>query len=224
MTDSERATAASTGPATKRGTRRLRQLPKIAVSTLALAASASVAHNGVPDWEATLFEWLHDVPRAVDHVLWLPMQAGSAWAPPVVALIAWRLTRSWRPTLGELVTGWGGWWMAKLVKNEIERGRPSAELPEQMVRSSAITEGLGFVSGHATVAFACAATLSPYLSSRWRVFGYGLATTVGVSRVVVGAHLPMDLVGGAALGLTLAYVWHLAVGIDSSAAAKAAEA
>jgi len=177
----------------------------------------------VPSWEVTLFEWIHHVPRFVDYVVWLPMQAGSAWAPPVVALVAWRLTRSWRPTVGALVTGWGGWWLAKMVKNAIERGRPSAELPEGVVRSTAITDGLGFVSGHATVAFACAATLSPYLDRKWRAIAFGVATTVALTRVSVGAHLPMDVVGGAALGLSLAYAWHLAVGIDRDAGMESAD-
>ena len=116
--------------------------------------------------------------------------------------------------MGALVAGWGGWWLAKVVKAQVERGRPEAELPDEVVRSSAVTEGLGFVSGHSTVAFACAAILSPYLPRRWRAAVYGLAATVGLSRVVVGAHLPLDVVGGAALGLGLAYTWHLLVGVD----------
>ena len=41
-----------------------------------------------------------------------------------------------------------------------------------------------------------------------------------LSRVVVGAHLPLDVVGGAALGLALAYGWHAVVGVDSTAAAR----
>jgi glycosyltransferase 2 family protein len=90
----------------------------------------------------------------------------------------------------------------------------------QAVRDGALTEGLGFVSGHSTVAIACAAILSPSLSGRWRVAGYALATPVGLSRVVVGAHLPLDVVGGAALGLTLAYGWHAAVGVDMRAASR----
>ena len=128
------------------------------------AKSTYVAVRGVPSWEQEVFTWLHDMPRAVDYVLWMPMQAGSAWAPPVAAFIGWRLTKSWRPTVGALVAGWGGWWLAKLVKAQVERGRPSAELPADAVRDTALTEGLGFVSGHSTVAFACAAVLSPYLT------------------------------------------------------------
>ncbi|MFZ0324065.1 MAG: phosphatase PAP2 family protein [Actinomycetes bacterium] len=210
------------GPPTPRSSLRLRQVPKLGASVVVLAASSYVANHGVPAWEVNLFEKIHNVPRAVDYALWLPMQAGSAFAPAVVAFVAWWITRSWRPTVGSLVTGWGGWWLAKGVKDAIQRGRPSEVLADHMVRSTAVTEGLGFVSGHATVAFACAATLSPYVTRGWRTFGYGLATAVGLSRVVVGAHFPLDVVGGAALGLTLAYTWHLAVGIDLGARQRSA--
>lgn len=189
---------------------------KAVAGLVVLGGAAVVASRGTPDWEASLFDVLHDVPRVVDFVLWLPMQAGSAWAPLLAGVVAWRVARSWRPTVGALVTGWGGWWLAKGVKGVIERGRPSAELTDLAVRSSAVTEGLGFVSGHATVAFACAATLSPYLPRRWRLAVYGLAAAVGVSRVVVGAHLPVDVMGGAALGLTLAYAWHFVVGVETA--------
>lgn len=203
-------------PVPQRGSR-LQSAVKAGLSAAVLGATAYVASRGVPDWEATVFDALHDVPRWVDYALWLPMQAGSAWMPPIAAGLAWYLTRNWRPTAGALVTGWTGWWVAKAIKDVVERGRPAAELSDAMVRGTAITEGLGFVSGHATVAFACAASLSPYLERRWRFAAYGLAGTVALSRVVVGAHLPLDVVGGAALGLTLAYSWHLVVGIRPAA-------
>ena len=137
-----------------------RNAAKTAAAVAVLGVSTYVAVRGVPSWEQEVFTRLHDMPRAVDYVLWLPMQAGSAWAPPVAAFIGWRLTKSWRPTVGALVAGWGGWWLAKLVKAQVERGRSSAELPADAVRDTALTEGLGFVSGHSTVAFACAAVPS----------------------------------------------------------------
>ena len=201
---------------------RLRNAVKAGVAGATTAALAAVATRGTPAWEESVFEVLHDVPRWVDHALWVPMQFGSAWAPPAAAAVAWLVTKSWRPTAGSLVVGWGGWWLAKGVKDFIDRGRPFEELGMDAVRSSAITEGLGFVSGHATVAFGCAAVLSPYLSLRWRVFAYTLAAVVGLSRIVVGAHLPLDAIGGAALGLFLAYLWHAAVGVKVSAEPSAA--
>lgn len=197
-----------------------RWLLSAAASAAVLAGTSAVAANGVPSWESEVFRTLHEVPRSTDYVLWLPMQLGSAWAPPVVAFVGWRVSRSWRPAAGALVAGWGGWWLAKAMKAGIERGRPSAELGDQAVRSTAVTEGLGFVSGHATVAFACAAVISPYLPARWKALAWALATTVALSRVVVGAHLPLDVVGGAALGILLASLWHLAVGVPKRSVAR----
>lgn len=219
MTDTI-AGASSVGCPSSTPVGRGRNAAKAAVSAAVLAGATYGASTGVPAWEEKAFTWLHDMPRVVDYAVWLPMQAGSAWAPPVIAVIGWRLTHSWRPTVGALVAGWGGWWLAKAVKAQVERGRPSAALPDAVVRDTAVTEGLGFVSGHSTVAFACAAVLSPYLPRRWRVVAYGLATMVGFSRVVVGAHLPLDVVGGAALGLGLAYGWHAVVGVDGDAGAR----
>lgn len=192
------------------------QLPRITASAAVLCLSTYAAARGVSGLEEQVFASLHDVPRWVDHVLWAPMQAGSAWGPALAAVVAWFVTKSWRPTVGALVTGWGGWILAKGVKGVIERGRPFEELGTDVVRDSALTEGLGFVSGHTTVAFACAAVLSPYLNRPWRRAVYTLAVVVGLSRIVVGAHLPLDVIGGASLGLLLAYLWHLAVGISTS--------
>jgi glycosyltransferase 2 family protein len=208
----ERVTSWSAGRPSGRFVRSSRWAAVAAVSGAALLGTSVLAQRGVAPWEPAVFNAMHDVPRAFDHALWLPMQLGSAWAPPLAAAVGWRASRSWRPTAGALVAGWGGWWLAKGVKAVVDRGRPEAELAADVVRSSAVTEGLGFVSGHTTVAFACAAVLAPYLSRPWRIVAWTLATVVALSRVVVGAHLPLDVVGGAALGLLLAALWHLAVG------------
>lgn len=191
--------------------RRWSDLAKAGLACGVLAGTAAIASNSLPDWEVNVFEFLHDVPRWVDYALWVPMQFGTAWAPLLAAGVAWYAFRTWRPVVGSLVAGWGGWWLAKGVKDLVDRGRPAAEL--DYVRPPAVTDGLGFVSGHTTVAFACAAALSPYLSRRWRIAAYGLASVVGTARVVVGAHFPLDVIGGAALGLGLAYLWHFAVGV-----------
>lgn len=185
---------------------------KLLVGAVTLAGCDQVAGRGTPSWERELFVRLHTVPRAVDFALWAPMQAGSAWGPPVAAALAWRRPPTRPATAGLLITGWGGWWLAKLVKKQVGRGRPKAALPGNLVRASATSEGLGFVSGHSTVAFACASTLGPYLPRPVETAGYGLASTVAMSRVVVGAHLPLDAVGGAALGLALAGAWQMILG------------
>jgi membrane-associated phospholipid phosphatase len=62
-----------------------------------------------------------------------------------------------------------------------------------------------FPSGHTTLAFAMAASLSDDIHRTWATVGlYGLATGVAVSRVYQQAHWVSDVVGGAAVGITSA--------------------
>jgi membrane-associated phospholipid phosphatase len=62
-----------------------------------------------------------------------------------------------------------------------------------------------FPSGHTTLAFAMATSLSDDIHRTWATVGlYGLATGVAVSRVYQQAHWVSDVVGGAALGIASA--------------------
>ncbi len=164
------------------------------------------------DLERRLFEDLYRLPARLDVALWAPMQLGNALAPLAVAVAAWLDKRQWRPAIGSAAVGVGAWWLAKGVKAVVERGRPAAELPMMELRDSAPVEGLGFVSGHATVAFALATVQRPYRSRSWSLGAYGLAALVAFARVHLGAHLLLDVIGGAALGVLLGTSWHLAVG------------
>jgi undecaprenyl-diphosphatase len=60
-----------------------------------------------------------------------------------------------------------------------------------------------FPSGHAASAFA-AATVIAWASRRLAVPAYLLAALVAWSRVYVGVHWPLDVIGGAALGTLVA--------------------
>ncbi len=61
-----------------------------------------------------------------------------------------------------------------------------------------------FPSGHAATSFACAATLAPFAPRQAKPVLYVLAAAIAYSRVYVGVHYPLDVLGGAALGLLVA--------------------
>jgi undecaprenyl-diphosphatase len=64
-----------------------------------------------------------------------------------------------------------------------------------------------FPSGHAASSVAGAVTLSQ-LWPAGRVVLWSLATLVALSRIYVSVHYPLDVLGGALLGLACAWVAH----------------
>ena len=92
------------------------------------------------------------------------------------------------------------WWSGKGVKELVARGRPGVFLPDARLREKAT--GLGYVSGHSAVAFSLVAVLAPVdCPGPWRPVAVGAASFVALARLYAGAHLPLDVVGGAGLGV-----------------------
>jgi undecaprenyl-diphosphatase len=94
------------------------------------------------------------------------------------------------------------WLAAKGVKKLIGRGRPYDHDPTTNLRLATKTDGsLGYVSGHAAVASTLATVIGcgrqPLAIAGLQAF----ALAVGVTRIYAGAHLPLDVAGGAALGI-----------------------
>lgn len=158
-----------------------------------------IDESAVGGLETDVFEWLNTLPGALYPVVWVVMQLGNVVAVPIAAAVSAAFRRF---VLAALLLGSGGlaWILAKVVKKLVERGRPG-ELLDDVVLHGAPLTGQGFVSGHAAVAAALAAVASPYLGRSGRIVAWSLAALVCLARVYVGAHLPLDVVGGAALGV-----------------------
>jgi undecaprenyl-diphosphatase len=87
------------------------------------------------------------------------------------------------------------------IKELVGRARPPVADPGVIALSS-LPDTPSFPSGHATTAFAAAAAVGLFYP-RLRVPLYAVAALVGLSRVYLGVHYTLDVVGGAALGIAL---------------------
>ena len=163
--------------------------------------------------EIDLFRALNDLPKVIATILWVPMQFGNFLVIPAVAVGA-AIYKRWRLAGALAIAGVGKYVGARLVKGEFERHRPAVFLEDVNLGMGSSDSGLGFVSGHAVVAVALAVVLYPYLRSSWaRALVIAAAAVVCIGRVQVGAHLPMDVIGGAGVGMIIGGLANLVVGV-----------
>jgi membrane-associated phospholipid phosphatase len=146
------------------------------------------AVNGLPDW------------------LYRPMLAFQylgVLAMPLVVAAGALVFRRWRLAAALVLVVPLKLATERLVKLLVQRERPGTTVADAILRG-VHPAGLSFVSGHAIITFAIAGLLALVLPRRWAVVAFVLATLNGVARVYLGAHNPLDVVGGAAVGLAIA--------------------
>lgn len=197
--------------------RRALDLVLLAAGAVVLAASMAAAASGSPSaLEVRVFRWANDLPDTIRPLVWPLMQFGTFITIPLLTLLAFALRR-WRLGVAMAVAGVGVYLLAKLVKGWVERGRPGALLDAVQMREVFAEGSLGFPSGHAAVAAALTVVAAAYLGRRWLALGLGLAAIVLFGRMYVGAHLPLDLVGGFALGVVVASATDLILSVPRGA-------
>jgi membrane-associated phospholipid phosphatase len=191
--------------------RRSRDAIQLVVAGAVLVASAlPIDRAHVSAAEIAVFHAVNGLPGAAYWPVWVVMQLGQVLAVPATAVVA-LVARRVRLALDLALSGAAAYVLAKVVKVVVYRGRPGQLLDDVILRH-APASGHGFVAGHAATAFALAAAAFPYLGKRGRWVAVGAAAIVAAARVYVGAHLPLDALGGAALGWMSASVVHVLLG------------
>lgn len=173
-------------------------------------------HDSITNTEAEIFAAINDAPDGLRTVLWPTMQLGNglmAIAVPIAVAATNPRRPDWDLAARGSAAAFGAWQLAKGVKVAVRRGRPARYIDTVRFRDG-VPDGLGYVSGHTTVAVAVAAVLTPRLSPSAATVAWTLAATVGVARIYVGAHLPLDVLGGIGLGAILGGV--LAPAVEGS--------
>jgi len=173
---------------------------RLAVACAAVGTSAAIsALPGPHSIERAVFRGANKLPDWLHPPVWAVMQLGALGAAPALGAVAWRAGNKKLATR-MVVAATIDWGLAKGVKRIVRRGRPLDLVPRTRIRGKAAT-GLGYLSGHAAISTSlmiAAAELGAPRSVR-----VALAGTVGLARMYVGAHLPLDVVGGYGLGVAV---------------------
>lgn len=146
--------------------------------------------------EERVFRIFNDAPDELAPLVWPIMQMGSLGAVFTAAEGTRRRSGNERAATVAIVgtAVWGG---VKLIKPLVGRGRPAAHLAAVHVRGQTQT-GLGFPSGHAAVSLTLAMVASH--SAGALPVALTAAAVTSAARMYVGAHLPLDIVGGLCAG------------------------
>ena len=87
------------------------------------------------------------------------------------------------------------------MKVVVDRGRPPVYLSDVLFHGYPTDpRGSGYPSSHTAVAVAVVVGAWPWLNRPWRVVGAAAAALISLNRMYVGAHFPLDILGGAAVG------------------------
>jgi glycosyltransferase 2 family protein len=178
----------------------------------------AVRHGSVSGVEKSAFRAINDLPGAFYPVLWPFQQLGVLVVGPIAAVVAAGF-RKFRLAAALLVATVAKLGLERVVKKIVSRQRPGRSVGGHVhLRGNVSLHGESFVSGHAVLVAAIACVILPYLRGRWKIVPVVIVGLVMFTRVYVGAHNPLDVICGAALGVAIGGCLNLAFGVPEQPA------
>ncbi len=172
-----------------------------------LAVCSYIACNGVLSFEWSVFRIVYSWPAWMKPWFLGITYLGTFWALIILSsYYFWRVQplRSFRV----LASGLVALLITELVKQLIARPRPYVFFGND--KRDMYAGGFGFPSGHTALAFMVLALVWPHVDTKGKVIASVLALLVALSRLYLGVHLPLDLVGGACIGVAVVLATNMA--------------
>lgn len=194
---------------TKDGTDGLRLQAAAAAAIFGLAAWGAY-NRQLMGWEEDLFLRLYEFFRPANDLFYILTQAGSAAAVIAVGL-AFFLRKKHYFALKIYFNAALAYAAITAIKHIIVRPRPGLIL-DNISQYDPLASGYGFPSGHTAVAAAMALTIWPIIPKPYRPLILIWPLAVGLSRITLGVHAPLDIAGGFAIGWLVVALTRLELG------------
>lgn len=189
----------------KKHTWSLRKLPKfhpivqlcIALSIFIISVIAS-RDKEIANWEIVIFNFVYTLPSYLYLPFFLVTQTGSIFMLGFLSVM-YVLKQRYHVVIRLLMSGTLAYTLSGVAKDLWGRVRPTEYLVD-IVNLDYVVRGMGFPSGHVALATALALTVGHYLPRKyhWAVGVWIIG--VGLSRMYLGIHFPVDIIGGFAIG------------------------
>ena len=152
----------------------------------------------IASWEINLFNAVYGLPAFLHPFFFAITQTGSIYMLAVLVAL-YMFKQHYHIVIRLLMSGTLAYMMAGVAKDLWGRGRPTEYLLD-IVNLDYIVRGPGFPSGHTALATALALTVGHYLPRKYHWIVFVWIASVGLSRMYLGIHFPLDILGGFAIG------------------------
>jgi undecaprenyl-diphosphatase len=173
----------------------------VAVST------AGAKHHRLHPAEVAVFHAVNGLPGWLYVVLWLPMQLGNLVVGTLAGVGVGVVEGSIGVAVGSLAAAGLKLVSERLIRHRMAdwlpvRQRPGTSQAGAVLRGADVPRsGPSFPSGHVILAFGVACVVATVLAWPGVAIVFVLAAAVGIGRVFVGAHNPLDVSCGLGAGL-----------------------
>lgn len=157
-----------------------------------------------PDFEMPIFYAINSWPDHWRIPFLIITYSGTVYMMALLTLfLLWR--KYYRLALRIFCGGVVAIVLTQAVKYIVERPRPYIVFTETIQREKLLV-GYGFPSTHTAVVTVMALLLMVWLPQKWRWIPIVWIVLIGLSRIYLGVHAPLDVVGGFAAGVLVVTV------------------
>jgi undecaprenyl-diphosphatase len=170
---------------------------------LAFVTFLAVSNPSFTDWEIVLLHWVYGWPVLLQVPMTVITSLGTTWFVLFLLAVLF-VIHKYRLGLRIGFASGAAYLLAVVLKLLVHRPRPP-ELLTDVHSREVLTFGYGFPSGHTALVVAVGLTILPVVPRKYRWIVYLLMILVGISRMYLGVHAPLDVIGGALIGVLAAF-------------------